>query len=240
MGSAVIRPALRVLGINRLDRLVISHADNDHAGGAAGVLRSVAVTDIHVGGYAENFPTFQGHLGARAMDARPCRRVDSWRWDGVVFSYLGPVSQALGESVGARGHQNSRNSQSCVLKVTLGEAAVLLTGDIERAEEASLALRYQEQLRATVMVAPHHGSKTSSSYALLKRVDPEIVIVAAGYKNSFGHAHPEVLRRYEILEIPVFNTAVTGMLSVRLNERGVVSQPRAYRLTNRRYWRPIP
>ena len=73
---------------------------------------------------------------------------------------------------GRRGSQNSRNSHSCVLKVTLGEAAVLLTGDIERAEEASLALRYQEQLRATVMVAPHHGSKTSSSYALLKRVDP--------------------------------------------------------------------
>jgi len=224
MGSAVIRPALRVLGIKRLDRLVISHADNDHAGGAAGVLR-----------------TFQGHLGARAMDARPCRRGDSWRWDGVVFSYLNPVSQAVGESLGGmRGSQNSRNSQSCVLKATLGEAAVLLTGDIERAEEASLALRYQEQLRATVMVAPHHGSKTSSSYALLKRVDPEIVIVAAGYKNSFGHPHPEVLRRYEILETPVFNTAVTGMLSVRLDERGVVSQSRAYRLTNRRYWRPIP
>ena len=241
MGSAVIRPALRVLGIKRLDRLVISHADNDHAGGAAGVLRSVAVTDIHVGGYAENFSTFQGHLGARAMDARPCRRGDSWRWDGVVFSYLNPVSQAVGESLGGmRGSQNSRNSQSCVLKTTLGEAAVLLTGDIERAEEASLALRYQEQLRATVMVAPHHGSKTSSSYALLKRVDPEIVIVAAGYKNSFGHPHPEVLRRYEILETPVFNTAVTGMLSVRLDERGVVSQSRAYRLTNRRYWRPIP
>ena len=241
MGSAVIRPALRVLGIKRLDRLVISHADNDHAGGAAGVLRSVAVTDIHVGGYAENFSTFQGHLGARAMDARPCRRGDSWRWDGVVFSYLNPVSQAVGESLGGmRGSQNSRNSQSCVLKATLGEAAVLLTGDIERAEEVSLALRYQEQLRATVMVAPHHGSKTSSSYALLKRVDPEIVIVAAGYKNSFGHPHPEVLRRYEILETPVFNTAVTGMLSVRLDERGVVSQSRAYRLTNRRYWRPIP
>ena len=175
------------------------------------------------------------------MGARPCRRGDSWRWDGVIFSYLSPVSQAVGESLGGmRGHQNSRNSQSCVLKVTLGEAAVLLTGDIERAEEASLALRYQEQLRATVMVATHHGSKTSSPYALLKRVDPEIVIVAAGYKNSFGHPHPEVLRRYEILEIPVFNTAVTGMLSVRLNERGVVSQPRAYRLTNRRYWRPMP
>ena len=117
---------------------------------------------------------------------------------------------------------------------------MLLTGDIERAEESSLALRYQEQLRATVMVAPHHGSKTSSSYALLKRVDPEMVIVAAGYKNSFGHPHPEVLGRYEILESPVFNTAVTGMLSVRLNERGAVPQPRAYRLTNRRYWRPIP
>ena len=87
---------------------------------------------------------------------------------------------------------------------------MLLTGDIERAEEASLALRYQEQLRATVMVAPHHGSKTSSSYALLKRVDPEIVIVAAGYKNSFGHPHPEVLRRYEILEITRFQHRCNG------------------------------
>lgn len=92
------------------------------------------------------------------------------------------MSKAARESVEAmrssQNFQNSRNSQSCVLKITSGESAVLLTGDFKWVEDASLALRYQEQLRATVKFAPYHGSKTSPSYELLKRVEPEIVIVA--------------------------------------------------------------
>ena len=112
------------------------------------LLLSVAVADIHVGGYAKNFRTYAGHLGANAMDAHSCRRGDSWRWNGVVFSYLSPVPKAARESVGtmrsSQNLQNSRNSQSCVLKITLGKLAVLLTGDIEWAEEASLTLRYKE------------------------------------------------------------------------------------------------
>jgi len=116
---------------------------------------------------------------------------------------------------------------------------ILLTGDIERADELALALRYEHKLKATLLISPHHGSKTSSSYALLKRATPEVVFVGAGYKNSFGHPHSEVLSRYALLGIEAFNTATRGMLSVELNRQERMSYPRAYRETHRRYWRPI-
>ncbi len=116
---------------------------------------------------------------------------------------------------------------------------ILLTGDIERNDEVELALRYEHELKTTLLIAPHHGSKTSSSYALLKRATPEVAFIAAGYKNSFGHPHSEVLSRYALLGIEAFNTATRGMLSVELNRQGRMSFPRAYRETHRRYWRPI-
>lgn len=124
--------------------------------------------------------------------------------------------------------------------MALGESVILLTGDIERVDEVALALRYEDELKSTLLIAPHHGSKTSSSYALLKRAAPEIVFIGAGYKNSFGHPHAEVVSRYALLGIEALNTATRGMLSVELNRQGIVSRPRAYRETHRRYWRPIP
>ena len=238
MGSAVIKPALRALGIRKLDRLVISHADNDHAGGAAGVLASIPVVDVHAGGHAENTQAYAEFLGARALTLRSCRAGDVWRWDGVVFSYLSPTVGAADGA--ASGVDKTKNSQSCVLKVALGESVILLTGDIERVDEVALALRYEHELKSTLLIAPHHGSKTSSSYALLKRAAPEIVFIGAGYKNSFGHPHAEVVSRYALLGIEALNTATRGMLSVELNRQGIVSRPRAYREIHRRYWRPIP
>ncbi|MGA1071314.1 MAG: DNA internalization-related competence protein ComEC/Rec2 [Pseudohongiellaceae bacterium] len=237
MGSVVIKPALRALGIKKLDRLVISHADNDHAGGAAGVLASIPIADIHAGGYAENNEAYAEFLGKRAMSLRSCRAGESWRWDGVVFSYLSPTAIASDGEASSR--DRTKNSQSCVLRIALGESVILLTGDIERNDEVELALRYEHELKTTLLIAPHHGSKTSSSYALLKRATPEVAFIAAGYKNSFGHPHSEVLSRYALLGIEAFNTATRGMLSEELNRQGRMSYPRAYRETHRRYWRPI-
>ncbi len=237
MGSAVIKPALRALGVKKLDRLVISHADNDHAGGAAGVLASIPVADIHAGGHAENTQAYADFLGERAMTLRSCRAGDAWRWDGVVFSYLSPTAYAADGAASSR--ERTKNSQSCVLRIALGESVILLTGDIERIDEMELALRYERELKSTLLIAPHHGSKTSSSYALLKRATPKIVFIGAGYKNSFGHPHSEVTSRYALLGIEALNTATRGMLSLELNRQGIASHPRAYRETHRRYWRPI-
>lgn len=226
MGGAVIAPTLRTLGVARLDRVILSHADNDHAGGAMGLMSALTVTELLLGGRREEYEQLSDE--ARAM-TRACRAGQSWRWDGADFEILGPM---------LRDKQSARNARSCILRVSFAGRSFLLPGDIEANAELALVSRTSASLKADVLIAPHHGSKSSSSYALLKRVLPQLILVPAGYKNSFGHPHEAVLARYEQLDARYATTALGGMLSLEVDAGGGMTGVIEYRLAEPRYWRP--
>ena len=110
----------------------------------------------------------------------------------------------------------SSNNHSCVLRVTLSDKVFLLMGDLESDAEMSLVRDMKADLKADVLIAGHHGSKNATSYALLKHVQPDTVVVSAGYRNRFGHPHEDVISRVKAFDAALFNTAGDGALRFTL------------------------
>lgn len=220
-GDRVVLPFMRGIGLPSLDALVVSHADNDHAGGALPVVQGKAVPLL----WSSLDP---GHVVHDAAPARvPCRAGVQWEWDGVRFNFLHPAAHAPAAKL-------RTNRRSCVLRIESPHGAALLTGDIEAPDEA-LLLRDPSALRADVLIAPHHGSKTSSTAAFLDAVRPTHALFTVGYRNRFGHPHPDVLARYADRRVLVWRSDLDGAISVRFTEGAPTV--RAYRRESRRYWR---
>jgi competence protein ComEC len=223
-GERIIAPYLRATGIERLDAMVITHNDTDHAGGAASV-----AGNFEVGALLHSLPA--GHpLLALVPGPQRCAAGTSWEWDGVRFAMLHPAHAA------ARAKKS--NDLSCVLKVTAGGRSMLLTGDIERPAEAELAARDAAALAADVLLVPHHGSRTSSTQAFLAAVGPSMAVIPVGYRNRFGHPNAEVALRYRDAGMQIRRTDLEGAISVRMAGSGI-SVP-TERRENRRYWQDVP
>ena len=211
LGERVVVPSLRQLGVARLDTLLLSHADNDHSGGALAVLRGLPVAAVLSGEVPE--------LPAQ-LRAEPCVHESAWEWDGVRFR-LWRWPQA-----------DSSNAASCVLMVEAGGERVLLTGDIDvRAERALLQSGWDP--RADWLLAPHHGSRFSSGSAFIQAVAPGAVLFARGAHNAFEHPHPLIVERYRQHGVRIHDSVRDGALRIELGLRG---QPLALR-QQRRFWR---
>lgn len=213
-GALVVAPYLEAAGVRRIDLLVVSHADADHAGGAGSVLEALAVGEIYAG---ERLPISRVH--------RRCRTGEVWVWDGVRFVFLHPPPGSFA----------SGNDASCVLEIAVGEHRVLLTGDIEGPAERRLL--QSDALRPTdLVVIPHHGSATSSGPELVRRLHPQAAVVSAGYDNRWGFPKDEVVARWRAAGARVLNTATSGAIEYRVcPDTGVVLQYR-HRLDAREYW----
>jgi competence protein ComEC len=205
-------------GITALDALILSHRDSDHAGGFATLNASLALRRIF-----SPIPELFG--------GKPCQRGEAWVWDAVRFEFLHPAPSAI--------PLKGDNGDSCVLKITTGNGRMLLAGDIDRRTERALLNTYaanRTALAAEVLLLPHHGSKSSSSLAFAAAVAPEWALASVGYRNRFGHPHPEVLERYRLLGTQNFHrTDRDGalLLDFTQDEIRLVST----RATERRYWR---
>ena len=195
MGSAVIAPFLRQRGVTKIDKLIVSHSDNDHAGGVPGLLSSLPVDAVLVG---EPLHTVK--------NAEICREGHRWKWGEIYFEILSPP-QGDSENV------SNNNNASCVLLVSAGERRILLPGDIEASRESRLL----DKLPAVdIVVAPHHGSSTSSSPGFIAALKPAEVIYSAGYKHHFGHPHPDVVARYQNAGARQWSTAESGAVTLTL------------------------
>lgn len=209
-GSTVVTPYLRYRGVSRLDTLIISHGDNDHIGGAASLL--------------EAFPPNRvlSSVPERLQNAQHCFAGQNWRWDGVEFQILNPT-----------GADASGNNSSCVLKITSRYGSVLLPADIEADAERAL-LESGRNLRADVLILPHHGSKTSSTEEFIDAVNPGIALIPAGYRSRYRHPHPSVVARYRARAIPLLDSPTQGAIQIQLGANG--TRVSGYRNIHRRYW----
>ena len=222
-GSRVILPFLRASGIARLDAMVISHDDNDHAGGAVTVLSGLPVGVL----YASLPQTHAAWQAAR--DYRlPCAAGQGWDWDGGRFDFLHPRAASHASEAG------KPNDRSCVLKIASAHGTLLLAGDIEARAENELLERAAGKLRADVLVVPHHSSRTSSTQEFIAAVQPRWALLSVGYRNRFGHPSAEVVERYSAVGAQLLRTDRGGALLVRLEAAGIGVQ--AYRELRPRYW----
>ncbi|MBT9466924.1 DNA internalization-related competence protein ComEC/Rec2 [Hydrogenophaga sp.] len=213
-GERVVLPLLRALG-EQLDAVVVSHRDSDHAGGAEAV-RAAHPQARWLSSYSADAP-------------ERCVAGQRWAWDGVSFEVLRPWPQDF--AADGQGLLSS-NAMSCVLRIASAQHSAWLGGDIDAAREVQLALARPDD-RATVMLAPHHGSLTSSSPVLLNTLQPRWVLVQSGYRNRFGHPAPAVLERYQQRGISWVNSPDCGAATWRSAEPETVDCHREYA---RRYW----
>ena len=214
-GDAVVVPMLQANGVRRLDRVVISHGDSDHAGGADAVLDAFPMAERW--GY-----------GGQA-----CVGGEHWSWDGVRFEWLHPA-RAGPHAEGRR----SGNNSSCVLRIqTRGGASALLTGDIEASVERDLLTQRGSSLRSDLLLVPHHGSASSSTRAFVKAVMPTLAIAPTGWNNRWGFPRTEVRARYADLGVPLLVTGDSGQLHIELPEQGTARLHWRYRQAQRRPWR---
>lgn len=222
-GTRILLPYFQARGIQSLDRLMISHADNDHSGGALPILSQMRVRDLS-SSLAPDHPIVMA-----ASQAQRCLAGQKWEWDGVQFEVLHPVPVVY------QSRKWKPNALSCTLKITLGSRSLLLAGDIEAIQEDELVNSIAPQLASTVLLAPHHGSGTSSTPAFLQAVNPELALFQVGYRNRYRHPKPEVLERYLGFGIKPLRTDQSGAITLQF---GDTLQWRSYRETHPRYWYP--
>lgn len=211
LGERVVLPALYKLGVNRIDLMLLSHADADHAGGALAVSRGLRVTRV-ISGDPPGLPAI--------LRAEACESGRQWQWDGVSFQLW----------QWAAAHDS--NQRSCVLQIEANGERLLLTGDIDTATERVL-LESPLAVPTHWLQAPHHGSRSSSSMALLRALRPHSVLISRGQGNSFGHPHPLVLARYRQQGLRIYDSAQHGAIQLRL---GSFQAPWLMR-QQRRFWR---
>jgi competence protein ComEC len=216
MAVSVVLPFLRHEGVDALDTFVVSHPDNDHSAGAGTLLAAMPAGRIFYGGEQQ------------LARGRPCVAGRAWEWPGGVrFRFLSPALE--------RRSGLASNDASCVLQIDAAGHRLLLPGDIENARERELVRYWGAALASDWLLLPHHGSNTSSGYALLKHVDPDIVANSSGYANRFGHPHRQVMARLGQSGAQFYDTASGGALQFELRP-GAPIAVRRYRDHRRRFW----
>ena len=216
-GHRVLVPLLRATN-EKVDVVMLSHRDIDHSGGIKSVLtmhpKANFISSIE-----------STHELQSIRRAQRCVAGQTWQWDGVDFVVLYPSASDYDSP-------KKSNAMSCVLRISTAQASVLLAGDVELAQEASLVVE-QKALKSTVLLVPHHGSKTSSSAAFLDAVQPQIAVVQAGYRNRFGHPAASVMERYKERNVKVVDTAHCGALQW---SSSTPKETRCHRDVGKRYW----
>lgn len=199
-----------------IDYVIISHTDFDHIGGLKQMLNYNTIN---------NFITNKNYNIAN-LQSLTCTANNTWVIDGVTFKFINPASynQQL----------NTNNDNSCVLKVSTNDFSVLLTGDISKKAEQLLIKNYYHDLKADVLLIPHHGSKHSSSTAFIQAVRPKYAVVSAGYMNKYGHPKSKILDKYLANNIIVFNTIEHGTIDILLKSPNVGYN--CYKINHENFW----
>ena len=216
-GHSVVLPYLQYRGIAQADLAVVSHNDKDHSGGMHALIDTRKVRHLMVSN--------QPHL-YKTNDIKLCRAGDEWYWDDVKFEVLHQPNK----------WQSSDNNRSCVIKISHSAGSILLTGDIEKTTENWLIDQYGDNLGSDLLLVPHHGSTSSSSYRFVGRVHPQTAVFSAGYMNRYGFPHATIMQRYQEQGVQLVDITYEGAVTFLFDaEKGITTQP-GHRIQNKRYW----
>ena len=213
--DSVILPYLASRGINRVDKLIISHSDLDHSGGVETLRAGLGVAELLVG------ESLDGQERVQAF----CNAGDQWTYDGIRFSFIYPPKDALRDG----------NDASCVLRVEAGNYRLLITGDIEKPAEQQL-VRDDILSDVDAVVVPHHGSRTSSTAPFVRALSPDLAIVSAGFDNRWGFPKDDVVARWVGVGARVLQTSASGAIGIRLCEQSGIEEVTENRHERRRIW----
>ncbi|WP_417446356.1 DNA internalization-related competence protein ComEC/Rec2 [Kangiella sp.] len=196
--SSYIIPSLKTLGIKKIDTLILSHKDNDHAGGVNELLDNFPVNQIIADSWYDK-------------PSQPCEVGQFIQLEGAKLEFFYGEQNAVSDKP---------NNQSCVVKITINDFSLLIPGDIEQDAEFLLASSEDfEKLKADILIAPHHGSKTSSTYPFIKRVDPDIVIYTSELYSRYPIPHPSVYKRYQEFNIKAEHSGCAGQITINPYDR---------------------
>jgi competence protein ComEC len=223
-GSRIVVPFLRGEGVRRLDALVVTHADEDHSGGA------ISVATARRPEWILSTLGEDDALHLHAPLSRLCIAGLAWEWDGVGFEVLHPGALAFDD------RRRRENDRACTIRVSAGGGAVLLTSDAERLAEAEMLERGRGKLRADVLLVPHHGSRTSSTPAFLDAVAPSVALVSVGYRNRFRHPNPAVEASYRARGIAILRTDLAGAVHLEVPAEGKSPMVITTQSQRPRYW----
>jgi len=195
MAESSLLPYFKRQSVNRLDRMIISHADADHAGGLDIISDQLKVNMLLVG-------------EKTSREGDDCHTADPWKWGNVEFSFLPHLSNRFYQG----------NSASCVLQINVNDKKILLTGDIEKRSEK--ALLDKGLTHNDIVVAPHHGSLTSSTDEFVTQTSPNTVIFSTGYANQWHFPKSKVIKRYMEVGADVQVTHENGAITITESQDG--------------------
>ena len=216
-GSAVILPALRSMGINKIDMVILSHYHLDHTGGFKEIFK-----EIPVGVVIDNGETYADEGIGAALNERskvPINARDTSEINleaHLKLTFFHPRGKLV---------ESNENNNSVVCKLSYYDVDFLFTGDLEEEQEDLIAAQYKDALNAEILKVGHHGSKTSSTAALLRYVKPQVAVISVGKRNKFGHPARSVIDRLESMGATVFRTDQNGAIDVMTDGRKIVAKP---------------
>jgi competence protein ComEC len=227
MGERVVAPLLWRKKIRSVDILILSHADSDHVNGMDYIARHFHVKAVWANTEPEDSPGYR-----RVMDVLQERKLlpadfktfpRHHEIGGVRLSIVNPPPDFMEK----RQTETWRdiNNNSLVVHAGFGNITLLFPGDIKSGAEKEMISLYGDRLRSRVLVAPHHGSKTSNSAAFIETIKPEIVIFTTGLNNRFNFPHPSVIKRYQDMGATLLNTATHGAVQIRTDGNTLTVTP---------------
>ncbi len=218
-GENIIVPLLQRQGVQRINTLIVSHGDHDHRGGLAGVLKHIAADRLIVGQPEKSRRMING-----SVQPKPCVNGGRWQWGGNEYQLV-QVPQAL---------RSRSNNASCGLLISNPAFRIVLPGDLEAAAEQYVLAQGAVTGPVDILLAPHHGSRTSSSPDFVRLLQPAHVVFSTSYLNSYGHPHADIVERYQRVGSRLYNTAMDGALTFERTHNGwQVTQERE---KQRRFW----
>jgi competence protein ComEC len=227
MGARVVAPLLRRRKISTIDTLILSHPNSDHMNGLIYIAENFKVRQVWTNNESRNTVGYRTFIKIIAQKGIRMPKFENLVREqvinGVNLSILYPQKDFL-KKIATDKWRNSNNN-SLVARISLGSISLLFPGDISAEAEGELVRTSARDLSSTVLLAPHHGSRTSSTQSFLDCVDPQIVVISAGWKNRFYFPHPDVLKRYQKQDCRIFRLDQHGAVTLVTDGQNLAVKP---------------